>query len=882
MKRALLRIGQTAGFLLVFAIVYYFVSDTLKFKHPDGMRPMENFYALPEDTVDVLFLGSSHVGMNVDPSIIWEKTGIASYVCWGSVQPTWNTYYFLKECLKTQRPKLIVMDTYTVSMDMEYAEYEGMVKNVLGMRFSREKLEAARVSASPDLFRDVLLEFPTYHYRYSDLTAEDFEYYFWQKDTSLQNLVSADDVYPIQIMDTSRVTESEELSEKTGDYFYRIIECCREEGIPLLLLTTPYELSETDQMRFNEIETIAAENGLVYLNFNRNYEELGIDPRIHYRDPGHFNHDGIRIYSTYLAEYLSGHYDLPDRREDPGHIWNAPAKEPSQNAVIRYLFSALGELENLFPSRHAPQSGKTVPMSEASPVYMLEEQFRGGARNYADTGIPLYDIPSRSYTVLAQIDTTADSRDMVYLACFAEEEENYRGLLVRKEADGNLYVVFGTAYNIRIREFGGVINLAVVKNAQDYRVYVDGAEVGYLSGIGTFDRFDGTLLLGCELDADGRPFRYSDVRVMDLEVYDVALDAESVGAWRPRQLPEPVVREAYPAGSTPGYVLANRFEGDAVSGFTDTGISLYREPDESWTVLAQFREGDRWGSGVYFSCFAEEEGDYRGLLVRRAGPGRINILYGGTSLDAEVPERSDVRFAAVKSQYAYSIYLNGEKLVDGEKSPVGACPGNLLIGAQEWPDGEKFRFSAVTVYNLEYYAGAMEEADVLRWAPAYKEPGEKITGSPVNYRLEAPFYGDGRGGYIDTGIRLYDAADKDWTLTMTFRSDEGALGMLASCFAEVPGSYRGLLVNLREPTVLSLALGAEGRSVALEPGREQTLKIVKDGFTYTVYLNGEMVIDRLESWTAAYDGTLYIGCQAAADGSRFGYSDVQILELAIS
>ena len=845
MVKKLPEIAKTVCFLLVFLVLFYFVSATLKFKYDDGVRPMENYYALPEDTVDVLMLGSSHIGMNVDPYILWQKRGIASYVCWAGMQPTWNTYYYLRECLKTQRPKVVVMDTYLAANDLEYSDYETMVKTLAGMRFSKDKLEAIRVSASPEYQADVMLGFPTYHYRYSDLSESDFQYYFWQKDPSLQTVPSSDGlVEPISILDTSTVTGSAELAGKCGDYFMRIIDCCEEQGIPLVFVTAPYDLTEIEQQRYNTIAEIAAERGIPFLNFNEFYADLGIDPQTDFRDPGHMNDSGIAKYSTYLADYLHNHYELPDRREDPSHIWNQAAD------------------------------------SATHCVYSMEEQFVGGGLNYRDTGVKLFENPYASFTLLTKIDTRADGEDMVYLSCFSEEEGHYRGLLIRKEADGRIDLIYNTASRMSIRQYGDELTIAVVKNGLNYQLYVDGEPAGELT-LQSLDSYDGTLLLGCEMGADGKRMRYSDVRVNNLEIYDTALDAPAIRSWEPETLPQPAAHQAPEAGSNADYELAARFEGNAVDGYVDTGISLYDAEDRSWTILTQFREGDDRGSGVYLSCFAEELGNYRGLLVRRGDPGFLEIIYGNASQNVAVGIGADVKFAVVKDRYAYSVYVNGEKLADGDLSSADAYPGHLLIGAQETMQGEKMRFSGVTVYNLEYYSGVMSDAAILNWNPAYKAPAEKPAASPVAYRLDHPFLGDGAAQFIDTGVRLYDVADKDWTLTMKFRKDRDSLGMLASCFAEVPGSYRGLLINLVDTSTLSLTLGQTAQTYALPPEPEQTLQIVKRGYAYTVYLNGELAGEPVESIAPAYDGTLHIGCQTREDGTPFRFSGAKILEFNV-
>ena len=845
MVKRFLTIAKTVCFLLIFLLLLYFVSGTLKFKYDDGVRPMENYYALPEDTVDGLMLGSSHIGMNVDPSILWREQGIASYVCWAGMQPTWNTYYYLRECLKTQKPKVIVMDTYLATNDLEYSDYETMVKTLAGMRFSKDKLEAIKVSAAPEYLSSVTLGFPTYHYRYSDLSERDFQYYFWQKDPSLQSVPSSEGIVePISILDTSAITESAPLTDKSGDYFLRIIDDCADQGVPLVLITAPYDLTEIEQKRYNRIAEIAEERGIPFLNFNELYADLGIDPQTDFRDPGHMNDSGISKYSAYLADYLRSHYALPDRREDPSHIWN--------------------------------QASDTA----THLIYAMEEQFQGGGLNYRDTGIRLYENPYASFTLLTKIDTRADGEDMVYLSCFSEEEGHYRGLLIRKEADGRIDVVYNTASRMSIREYGDELTLAVVKNGLNYQLYVDGEPAGELT-LQTIDSYDGTLLLGCEMGADGRRMRYSDVRVRNLEIYDIALDVSAIRAWDPEALPRPSAHQAPEASSHADYELPVRFEGDAAGGYVDTGISLYDMEDKSWTLLSQFREGDDWGSGVYLSCFAEEQGNYRGLLVRRGDPGFLEIIYGNASQNVEVGIGANVKLAVAKDRYSYTVYVNGEKLANGEPVSADAYPGHLLIGAQETMRGEKMRFSGVTVYNLEYYSGVMRDADILNWNPAFKAPAEMPEAASVEYRLESPFLGNGSTEYIDTGIRLYDAADKDWTLTMTFRKDNTSLGIQASCFAEVPGSYRGLLINLMDTSTLSLTMGQVAQTFALPPEPEQTLQIVKRGYEYTVYLNGKLAGEPVESRAPVYGGTLHIGCQTREDGTPFRFSGAKILAFSV-
>lgn len=111
MKKTILRI---TCFVLILCMVLGYVNKVFKVKYGDGIYGVTKFYELDDNTVDVLFLGSSHAYEDFNTGTLWDEFGIASYILAGSVQPMWNTYYYLKEALKTQTPELIILEGYMV------------------------------------------------------------------------------------------------------------------------------------------------------------------------------------------------------------------------------------------------------------------------------------------------------------------------------------------------------------------------------------------------------------------------------------------------------------------------------------------------------------------------------------------------------------------------------------------------------------------------------------------------------------------------------------------------------------------------------------------------------------------------------------------------
>ena len=124
-----------------------------------------------------MFYGSSHTYSDINPAVLWEEAGIPSYDLAGSLQPLCNTYYYMKESLKYQRPKVMVVELVRAIEDRDYIEEARTVTNTFGMKFSEEKVENLKASTAEENVADYLLGYPVYHSRYTELSRADFADY---------------------------------------------------------------------------------------------------------------------------------------------------------------------------------------------------------------------------------------------------------------------------------------------------------------------------------------------------------------------------------------------------------------------------------------------------------------------------------------------------------------------------------------------------------------------------------------------------------------------------------------------------------------------------------------------------------------------------------
>lgn len=341
---------RTLALLLVLLLTLGTVCITdrvLLIKRYDGVKPMQSFYAQTPGTVDVLLLGNSHMGVHVDTATLWQEYGISAFALWGGVQPMWNTYHFLVEALKTQTPKAVVLEIGGLSYDWEYADEATQLKNVAGMKLSRNKWEAVKATAPRDRWASLLLGLPLYHQRYGEVTAEDFDYFPWSK--GLENYKGSFALYGhgnFDLGDAAAITETAEISAKSLDYFERIVSLCRAENIPLVLVKTPTVDLKKYEPYCNAVEQLAQREGLPFYDFNRMGEQTGITGEDFYFDT-HLNLSGARKLSRCLADILRSTVELTDHRGDEAYVsWEVNA-ENINNGYLREITAAADYIAEL-------------------------------------------------------------------------------------------------------------------------------------------------------------------------------------------------------------------------------------------------------------------------------------------------------------------------------------------------------------------------------------------------------------------------------------------------------------------------------------------------------------------------------------------------------
>lgn len=325
-ERKKMKLKKTAarlGALSILGISVYLLSSILSLKSFHGINQLEGIYWQPEQSIDVVMMGTSHVHCGVNTGLLWEKYGIAAYDYSGAEQPLWMTYFYLKELFKYQSPEIIVLDLYAPARYKEDYQYDWIGENIYGMKFSLNKLEMLLVSVEPGKLGRYFPSFTVYHNRYDDLEEDDFREFFWNREekecfkgyTPYWNKEDQERPDEEELEDA----EAGGLSLKSERYLREIIDYTKERKCKLMLTVIPYVETEADRQTYLEIEEIAEEEGITFINYNEYYDEIGLNFAEDFNDESHLNYWGSCKFSDYFGAYLVESREIRDRREEDGY-----------------------------------------------------------------------------------------------------------------------------------------------------------------------------------------------------------------------------------------------------------------------------------------------------------------------------------------------------------------------------------------------------------------------------------------------------------------------------------------------------------------------------------------------------------------------------------
>lgn len=278
----------------------------------DGaLNAVEAFHELPENSMDVIVYGSSHAWKGVDTLEMYEKFGIRAYNYGCNWQHMNTTSLFISDSLRSQTPKIIMIETYKIAELLHDVDMNGEIYYTRNIPMFAEKGEYLKQCFGKEKERYLSYFVPLimFHQNWSTVDAENF-FSGTSPESYIKNRgYSADDtVVPTVLYDYSSF-EQKKLGNKAKKVLDQIVDQCAENNIKIIFFTVPYK----GEYHYAEaVESYAKENDCVYIDFFQNMDEVGIDADSDFRDKTHLNDSGAKKVACYLGNYLIEHFDISE------------------------------------------------------------------------------------------------------------------------------------------------------------------------------------------------------------------------------------------------------------------------------------------------------------------------------------------------------------------------------------------------------------------------------------------------------------------------------------------------------------------------------------------------------------------------------------------
>lgn len=306
--------------MITFGINYLFLPKKYFNQVYTTTLTYKNFYQMENNTVDVLFAGSSHAANAFNPQVLYDEYGFRSYNLGCEQQNVLVSYYWIKEALRKQRPKVVVFDPFMMTI---YNEDEALNTSEACTRMAMDSMNMSRVKwdAIKDIskidskqdFNSFIFTNKRFHTRWTNLGEEDFVFSMKNKTANLKGfcaitkMVENKEFEPYASLETNNVALLQPIME---EYMDRIVEMCDENNIDLIFVKTPSK--EWNVAKHNVVADYANKREIPFydINVEEYYNKCGIEFEEDMGDEGHVNILGAEKITRCVGEWLSVGFDL--------------------------------------------------------------------------------------------------------------------------------------------------------------------------------------------------------------------------------------------------------------------------------------------------------------------------------------------------------------------------------------------------------------------------------------------------------------------------------------------------------------------------------------------------------------------------------------------
>lgn len=335
--------------IVFWIVVFYAMVTLLNYIYTDPSsyqlyRILWHDYNENKGTIDNIYLGSSHVYMDINPHTMDELSGLHNFNMSSSSQPLNGSYYLLKQADHDNDLSNVYLELYYMCSvkDSSNADLDFITnprynsrnwQNIDFMNSSWNKSEYIfSCLYDIDYLPDILFPFIRYREKLgnwdyvktnletkSDIDYRSYHFYKEYTENGYKENREGMYIYSTQkfmdqnrLYNQTRILNENPMGETSESYLRKIIVYCQQRNIPIILFISPMDnlnlISTVNYDNYvNQVKEIASEYNVPFYDFNLIKQQyLELDKDVCFQDNNHLNAEGAALYTPVLYKVLTG------------------------------------------------------------------------------------------------------------------------------------------------------------------------------------------------------------------------------------------------------------------------------------------------------------------------------------------------------------------------------------------------------------------------------------------------------------------------------------------------------------------------------------------------------------------------------------------------
>lgn len=305
---------------------------------PDGIR-VKNFYLQKKNSLDVVLVGASTVYTDFSSPVAWNEFGYTSYSLGTPSAPMGLAKSMVKETIRTQNPKLIVIDINGILYNDKEETRDSFMRVWLdNMPYNKNRIEAINELVPKNDRSSYFIPLMKYHSNIAHIgdclkdVKREIKGKLNPEYLSVTGMAARAEIKPMKnIVDIKNYNEESPMYGKSGSRLKELLDYCKKNNLKNIAFSNMprfYTKNMLNQRRrLNTAIKLIKSYGYKVYDLDLRTKEIGLDKDRDFYNPNHLNIYGQIKTTKYLSQCFIKDFDIKSKHsKDTIDFWNREYK----------------------------------------------------------------------------------------------------------------------------------------------------------------------------------------------------------------------------------------------------------------------------------------------------------------------------------------------------------------------------------------------------------------------------------------------------------------------------------------------------------------------------------------------------------------------------